>query len=540
MPLYFIMIPTGLTEILFSFVLVLSFFLFLRGHYIFSAIVISFLPFARSEGFFLLPFYFLAFVWVKKYKAIPFLVAGTLFFSLAGMHYYKDFFWVFTQFPYQFHHPIYNQQGDLFHFLTYRDEIIGLVPEILFIVGSLQLIKEIFTGDRALRSRTVIICLLALFPFVFYLAFHSILYWKGLGASIGLTRVLAGVLPLAALVSLKGFATLAQIFGLTERWRTVFSTAVVLLMVYATFRLFPFPYPQNPEEETIERTSLWVKESPYFGSLLYYTDLTTPFIMKVDPFNNWPPSCLLLHKCHALDTIHEGSVIVWDAHFGANESWIPSDSILSHPRMKLIKLFKPAVSWNTFGGRPYECMVFTVSQGNQRYDNYAIHDSLSSEADPNSRTVSVYLNSFETPEPGKDSTQITSGFVHSGKYSLVVDQRQEYTPGMCNTVGSLSEKFDINTVIKATVYIYPLQTLDKPNTLFIISLENGNKSYSYSSIDLKAQELVPGKWNKVMLQTTAPEIKSPDDLIKVYIWNPGKQLFYMDDLNVEVVNKVAD
>ena len=177
MPLYFIMMPTALTEILFSFVLVISFFLFLRRYFVAAAVVISFLPFARSEGFFLLPFYFLAFLYVKKYRAIPFLVVGTLLFSLAGWHYYKDFFWVFTQFPYQLHHPIYNQQGDLLHFLIYRDEIIGLPLEILFIAGTLQVTRELFSGDRALRDRTVILCLLSLTPIYLLsvLSFFSLL-----------------------------------------------------------------------------------------------------------------------------------------------------------------------------------------------------------------------------------------------------------------------------------------------------------------------------------------------------------------------------
>jgi hypothetical protein len=30
-----------------------------------------------------------------------------------------------------------------------------------------------------------------------------------------------------------------------------------------------------------------------------------------------------------------------------------------------------------------------------------------------------------------------------------------------------------------------------------------------------------------------PVLKSPGDILKVYIWNPGKQLFYLDDMRVE-------
>ena len=51
-PLYFMMMPTALTEILFSFVLMLSVFLFVRGDYIASSLVISFLPFGDFQNLF--------------------------------------------------------------------------------------------------------------------------------------------------------------------------------------------------------------------------------------------------------------------------------------------------------------------------------------------------------------------------------------------------------------------------------------------------------------------------------------------------------
>ena len=462
-------------------------------------------------------------------------MVGSLFFSLAGWHYYKDFFWVFTQFPYQLHHPIYNQPGILFHFLTYRDELIGLPLEILFIAGTLQVLKELFSRDRAIRDRTVILCLLSLIPFFFYLSFHSFLYWKGLGGSLGLTRVLAGVLPLAAIICLKGLATLLQISGFSKQWRGIISFLVIVLIVYSTFRTFPFPFPQSPEEETIERTSRWVKASPYNGKLLYYTDLSTPFIMGVNLFSNCPPSCLVLRKSHTLDTIPEGSVIVWDAHFGGNESWILSDTILAHPRMKLIKSFMPSTEWTTFGGRPYMCLVFTACNSTMRYDNYAILDSLSSDRHLNFVEIPVYLNSFEAPEPGQDVRQITSAFFHTGRHSLGMDQNRNFSPGFSRTIGSLPVKPGRNSMISASVYIYPPALLTMPGTLFIISFEHRKQSYSYTKTDLISQNLIPGKWTKLMLQVPFPEIKSPDDLIKIYIWNFGKQAFYIDDLRVNLL-----
>jgi Gpi18-like mannosyltransferase len=105
-PLYFLMTLTGLTEIQFGFILILSVYLFFDEKYIASAIVISFLPLSRTEGYVLLPVFLLAFLMKKKFTPIPFLVSGLLFFSILGYFFiWKDFFWIFTHFPYPMIHP---------------------------------------------------------------------------------------------------------------------------------------------------------------------------------------------------------------------------------------------------------------------------------------------------------------------------------------------------------------------------------------------------------------------------------------------------
>lgn len=50
-PIYFVLISSCLTEILFSFILIISIYLFVKNRFVFSAIVISFIIFSRTEGF---------------------------------------------------------------------------------------------------------------------------------------------------------------------------------------------------------------------------------------------------------------------------------------------------------------------------------------------------------------------------------------------------------------------------------------------------------------------------------------------------------
>jgi len=90
-PIYFIVIPSGLTEPLFGLVLLIAIWLFFKDRLLLSALVISFIPFARNEGFVLIPLFLLAFILKRKYFVIPFLTTGFLLFSLIGWWFHHDF-----------------------------------------------------------------------------------------------------------------------------------------------------------------------------------------------------------------------------------------------------------------------------------------------------------------------------------------------------------------------------------------------------------------------------------------------------------------
>ena len=91
-PLFFVISFSSLTEILFAFTLVLSIYLFVIQKFDWSAIVISFIPFARTEGVIFLPLFALIFILLKNYKSVFALVTGFVVMSLVGFQYIKNFF----------------------------------------------------------------------------------------------------------------------------------------------------------------------------------------------------------------------------------------------------------------------------------------------------------------------------------------------------------------------------------------------------------------------------------------------------------------
>ena len=541
-PLYFMMMPTALTEILFSFLMILSVFLFIRGNYITSAIVISFIPFARTEGFIILPLFFLALLWTRQYKALPFLATGVLFFSLLGTVYYGDLFWVFTQFPYpiNYHHPIYNKAGSLWHFLESRDSTLGLPLEILFLAGIIAAILHFFSGDKVIRHRNNLLVFLVLVPFLLYLTFHSLLYWKAMGGSMGLDRVLAAVTPLAALVALKGYGALEEVIGKNRIARAVFRTVILVIVVIVPFRIYVVPHPLSPEETTIREAANWIKSSPYANRLFFYTDNNVPYYLGADPYGNSPARCYLFGDPKYLDTIPAGSLMIWDAHFGANESKIPIDSLLENPHQRLVNYFRPEKPWITFGGGNYDCYITRTLSPGQSADNFAIRDSLLDILESKNCLDTLYLQPFEMPGDFGDPSLLSGNIVHGGKFAFVMDGRMEYSPGLGRSVSDLHlgnpdtllKGDGLKRGIRVVAYVNLPEKSNK-NTLLVISFEHKNQPYSYTSLNLNEQKLRQNRWGRVSLSVPLPVLKSPGDMLKVYIWNPGKQVFYIDDLRVE-------
>jgi hypothetical protein len=535
-PLYFVMLPTALTEILFSFVLVLAVYLFIRGSFVAAAITISFIPFARTEGFIMLPLFMLALLYSRQYKAIPFLATGVVVLSLLGCFYYKDLFWVFTQFPYPvtYHHPIYNKTGSLWHFLEIRDYILGLPLELLFLAGIGGMAWDSFSKNQAVRQHVRLIFMLALVPFLVYLAFHAVLFWKAMGGSMGIERVLAAVLPLAALVALRGYQSLEEIVGVNRYVRASFLVIVLTSILITPFRIYVFPFPLSPEEATIKKAVEWFKTSSLQNRLFYYSDNNVPYYMGVDPYQASPALCHLLVTCKSLDTIPAGSVMIWDAHFGANESKIPIDSLLGNSRQQLINYFRPDEPWVTFGGHNYECYITKTLIPGQTADNYAIRDSLQEILDTTGCYQTLLTKTFELAGDAWDQSYLSSEIVHRGKFSFIMDGRTEFSQGVNLPVSGLTREGPTPEIL-ASVYIYLPERAIGIQTRLIISFEHQNQSYSYNAVDINQQNLRLNRWCRVSLTAFLPEFKSPDDVLKVYLWNPGKQKFYMDDLQVRMI-----
>ena len=535
-PIYCVMLPTSLTEILFGFMLVLAVFLFFRENFIASAIIISFLPFARSEGIIMFPVFFLAYLFKGKFKPIPFLLTGFVVFSIIGGFFYKDILWIINHPPYPIHHPIYKDKGPLLHFFINSRFIFGPVMMILFLAGTLWLLIQFFREKWSFKTDTFFAILLILVPFVGYFIFHSLLYWKALGGSIGLIRVVAAVLPLAAIIALMGYQWIVQLF-FKHPWQQagiMIVTSIAVIMV--CFQIYPFPVRLSPEEALVKSATSWVKLAGLSSKKIIFNDLNVPFYMGLDPYNGTQcaQKWFVNHKDPTPNEMPDSAVFIWDSHFGANECQVPLDSLMKNPHYQLLNRFLPSGELKTYGGYDYEVYIFMRLPKGITVDNAALLEVLKKTEESRLKIICSKKMDFEDAGAAQDTVHYTKNPVFSGSLAYKVGANTEFSPGIeisCASFHDIKEGLRIRVAVAA----FPIVSFKENRTSLIVSLENSKESYQYSSFLLEEKAPAVQQWNPVTVMVSLPETRSSGDRIKIYLWHQGKQAFYMDELKADVL-----
>ncbi len=359
--MYFYCVPSGITEILFGFLLTWAFYESSRKNYMLAAIIVSFLPFARSEGNGIIFLFFLAFLQLRQWKVVPLLAVGTVVYSIAGSFYYDDLFWVWNQHPYGDASGIYGH-GDWKHFISRKNEIWGMPLYILWILGTvfigIELLKY-FTKRKALHDALAIWVFMIFGSYFLYLVGHTIVWARGISGSLGLTRVMAAVMPACALMAT--YAMDRIVFQFNPKLKIVTKGLPVLLAfvaLFSTWKLNHPPFHGDLEKQELMQAGEWFRDSEFFADRerIYYFAPTVAESFRIDPFN--PAQRGDLSEIQWNRDIPSGSIIVWDAHFGPNECHVPIDTLLQRPELELIYHQKPKEKISTLNGYDYEIYLF--------------------------------------------------------------------------------------------------------------------------------------------------------------------------------------
>ena len=522
-PCYFPTLNSGLTEPFFGFILIASIYLMFAERHLFACIVVSFLPFVRTEGNMILPLFFIVLLYRKKFLHIPALAFGTLIYSIIGFFYYNDFFWIKNQNPYDGSNRSFYGSGELLHFIKNHNFIWGSALSILFVLGiAVILIKgfKIIKNKELKESKLPEELLLIYGAFAIYFIAHSIMWWKGLANSLGLLRVLAGVVPCSALICLRGF-NLVMIPFFREKKFLQFAIVAILIfwVIRSPFKHEYFPYKMDKEQALIKEAGDWFKGSSYTKQKVYYLYPYLAHVLNVDSFDpNKVAELWGLYptiKEWGIGAIPDSTIIFWDAHFGPNECKIPLDTILNDPNFELIKTFKPETPFQVLGGYDFGVFVFMKL------------------SKPKSRVLisSDSINLEESLSFLENESSISSEKFFSGKRSCVLNEFNEY---------SITIKKHVSEIPASIQKIdFRLKLLDpkdnSKNAVVVLSIDDEfGKNVFWQGIPLKHIQNDSSEWSDVKASFLLDiNSFSQKNILKMYVWNKEKRLFYIDDIIVD-------
>ena len=525
-PVYFPTMNSGLTEPFFGLVLITSIYLIYEQEFFWGILLVSFLPFVRSEGFLILPLFAIVLIIMRRHRSIPLLGFGTIIYSFIGSFYYKDLFWIINKNPYNGNIGDVYGHGELLHFVKSYYYIWGYTLALLFVISVIFICISVvdMLTNKDIEMEDKIGCytdaILIYGSFLVYFVAHSIFWWKGMAGSLGLLRVIAGVMPCSAIICFYGLdSILAPIQNKIIQYIIV---AIVLISVIASpFQHDYFPYKPDTEQALVKQAGDWFKTSPYKNKVIYYAYPYLTYELNADNFDSVMVRELgVLYstiKAKGINAIPDSSVIFWDGHFGPNECRLPLNKLMNDPNFNLIKSFVPETNVTTLNNKSFAVYVFTK-----------LHTPLLK----NILKDSLYFNLDEKNAAIENTGTFSSEYYFSG-----------------NT----SSKIESNTEFSATINLHPLEiknyegvrsfifnakvfslTNDSVHTKVVASVIKADGTpifWQGNPISFKTKE---NKWQTISTQFDfIPAQFSKTDILRIYIWNYNKQKFYTDDFSLK-------
>jgi hypothetical protein len=375
-PLYAVLMISGMTEILFSLVLILSIFLFFRKNYIWSAILLSFIPFVRTEGVVIIPLFILALAWVKQWKAIPFLFLGFVFYSLVGSFYFDDLLWIVHKMPYSGNAKDIYGSGELLHYVRASKYIFGIPLALMIILGLLAWVTDPLVNRERKRKEWLLEMLVGYLPFFTYFAAHSYVWWKGMGNSVGMIRVIVAVLPSAVLLAAMGWSRILDLIPVNRVIKYVSTGILAVFLLTIPYKMYRIPVPLEGTQRIVKNASDWMLQSEYTGIKVFYFNPFFPHFLKTNPYDSNQNAWFVPDREHPEKSVKEGEIVIWDAHFGPNEGGLALENLFDNPGFRLIHLTREHEPFIVLGGYTYEIYFFQRVAEEGEVDNTVIYESM--------------------------------------------------------------------------------------------------------------------------------------------------------------------
>lgn len=339
-PLFFRVMFSGLTEPFSAFLLSAFVLLWLSNKKATSILLISFMPFIRSEGLIIIGVVFIYLAWTKKWNYTPLLVIGHLVISLLGFPYYNDILWVFTKIPYAHLSSDYGI-GNWTHFINQLYFCLGPITYILLFIGIIKIVLELFSSKRKLElfnERLFLVYGIFLAFFVAHVSFWAL----GIFNSMGLNRVFVTVFPLIGIICIDGLGWLSETVPAKIEKGVVY--ALLIITVVFTFLNNPASIDfKNDLNLDVSQTMVRDEIVPYLNS-----KYSNKSFMAGDPsislysnrniFN--PKESLMLYDTKPQLLKDTNFVFIWDPWYAPVEGNLNLDELKNSRRLKVDTIFR--------------------------------------------------------------------------------------------------------------------------------------------------------------------------------------------------------
>lgn len=353
-PIFLDQMISGLTEPLSAFLVMLTLYCILRKKWMIGAVLAGLLPFARSEGFVVLAVVVVYYLWqARNWRYFAALFTGSIIFNFIGWGITKKPFWVITENPYINFELSGNNicgSGGLFHYIWAGHYTFSLAVCALLIVAAFFLISKNPLKQPAASLLFAV--------FVGYFGAHAFIWWQGMMGSCGYVRVMSVIAAPAALLSVY---SLNQVFTLLPtgiKWlKTVVLLSIAINAFWAPYRYYAYKYPLqiSAEQQEYVKLAKWYNTQPFEDRTKLYLYPYFSIIAGINPYDQ--SEHLELWKS-SLQWTKKGDILIWDGHFGPNESGIPLDTLLANPNWKRIHRIIPDTPILTLNDYHFEIHVF--------------------------------------------------------------------------------------------------------------------------------------------------------------------------------------
>ena len=120
----------------------------------------------------------------------------------------------------------------------------------------------------------------------------------------------------------------------------------------------------------------------------------------------------------------------------------------------------------------------------------------------------------------------------SGARSFLLDSSRMYSPSVEASYAEITDRD--HAWIRITACVYPLEAGEDHPFSLVVHFTHKGYPYKYRAYDSENMELKKGEWNRITFDYLTPEVRRKSDRLKVYFWNRGPGMVYIDDLKVEV------